>query len=365
MALRVMTLTQMRIEVLLAPDRLGISVAETCRRYGISRDTFYGWRRRYRALGLEGLEPRSKRPRRSPKQTSPHVEDLIVHLRKQHPRWGARKVRAALIRRGLSTPPAVSTVHAILRRHGLVAGRRRRSTSALKRFERAVPNDLWQIDAPCVGLSDGTKAWVIDVLDGHARFAIAALACRRATTTAAWACLEEAIRSYGAPRQLLSDNGLAFSGRLHGREVLFERNLRALGVQLLTSRPRHPQTCGKLERFHQTLKDWLADRGRIESVEQLQEHLDAFRWHYNVERPHESLGQTPPQERYRAREPAAGPHRYAPRSRRAAYLAPESLRRAQLPQAQDRCRGRVCRQAHPRRRRPRRGAGLRWHRTHP
>jgi transposase InsO family protein len=109
------------------------------------------------------------------------------------------------------------------------------------------------VDATCVTLADGSKVWFIDILDHHPRFAIAARACRRATREA-WAYLETAIATYGPPRQLLSDNGLAFTGRRHGRQVLFERNLRALGIQPLTSRPRHPQTCGGLERFHETMK---------------------------------------------------------------------------------------------------------------
>ena len=107
-----------------------------------------------------------------------------------------------------------------------------------------------KIDATQVLLADGTKVWVIDILDDHARFAIAARACHPATTTEAWACMDEAIRTHGAPRQVISDNGLSFTGRRHRREVLFERNLRALGTQPLTSKPRHPQTCGKLERVH-------------------------------------------------------------------------------------------------------------------
>jgi transposase-like protein len=243
-ALKVMTVSQQKLEVLMAPQRLGISVAEVCRRYGISRDTFYEWRRRYRDGGVDGLEELSRRPRTSPSQTAVAVEELVVELRRQRPRWGARKLRAELIRRGLSSPPATSTVHAVLKRNGLIGTRRRRPDSTPTRFERAVPNDLWQVDATCVALADGSKVWVIDILDDHARFAIAARACRRATTTEAWACLEAAIAAHGPPRQLLSDNGLAFTGRRHGRQVLFERNLRALGIQPLTSRPRHPQTCG-------------------------------------------------------------------------------------------------------------------------
>ncbi len=140
------------------------------------------------------------------------------------------------------------------------------------------------------------------MLDDHARFAIAAKATKQATTTAAWECMDEAIRTHGAPRQVISDNGLSFTGRRHRREVLFERNLKALGIQPLTSQPRHPQTCGKLERFHQTLKAWLADRPPAQTIEDLQALLDEFRWHTGVERPHQALQQATPAEIYNATE---------------------------------------------------------------
>jgi transposase InsO family protein len=300
--LKVITLPQLWIEILLAPQRHGLTVTEVCRRYGISRKTYYAYRVRYRAEGVEGLEPRSRRPKSSPRQTPPEVEAMVVELRLARPRWGARKIRADLVRRGLADVPAVSTVHAILRRAGLIGEQSQRRRVALQRFERPVPNDLWQIDATQVALADGSKAWVVDVLDDHARFAIAAKATRHATTTVAWDCMDEAIRIHGAPRQVLSDNGLAFTGRRHKREVLFERNLKALGIQPLTSKPRHPQTCGKLERFHQTLKAWLADQPPAQTIEDLQALLDEFRWHYNVERPHQALQQTTPAEVYAATE---------------------------------------------------------------
>lgn len=306
MQLRVITLSQMWLEILLASDRHGLTVTEVCRRYGISRKTYYAYRARYRAEGLPGLEPRSRRPHGCAHRTPEHVEDLIVALRERHPRWGARKIRAELVRQGLPAVPAASTVHAVLRRSGLVGEQRRRRTAAMHRFVREVPNDLWQIDATQVALADGSRAWIIDILDDHARYAIGALACRRATTSEAWRCIEDAIRAHGVPRQVISDNGLSFTGRRHRREVLFERNLKALGVHTLTSRPRHPQTCGKLERFHQTLKQWLADRPPADSIATLQVLLDEFRWHYNVERPHQALAQTTPADAYDAR-PKAGP----------------------------------------------------------
>ena len=137
----------------------------------------------------------------------------------------------------------------------------RKRPKAYKRFERDVPNDLWQIDATRTHLQDGTEVWIVDALDDHARFLLAARACVSPSTAAAWA-FEEAAARHGMPRQLLSDNGLCFTGRLHGRVVDFERRIRSLGIVLINSGPYHPETLGKLERFHKTMKEWLKDEGR-------------------------------------------------------------------------------------------------------
>ena len=279
MSLRVVTMAELRLEVLLEPERTGQSVAEVCRRRGISRETFYEYKRRYELEGAAGLEPRSRRPTRSPAQIEVELEVRICQLRKHHPRWGARRIRSELRRSGID-PPAVSTIHQVLRRNHLVTDQPRKRPKARKRFEREVPNDLWQIDATKVALADGTEVWVVDALDDHARYLLAARAALRPTTQAAWACFEDAATRHGMPRQLLSDNGLCFTGRLHGRVVDFERRIRSLGIVLINSGPYHPETLGKLERFHKTLKEWLADEGSPRDLPHLQELLDRFRAHY-------------------------------------------------------------------------------------
>ncbi len=298
MSLRVVTMAELRLEVLLEPERTGQSVAEVCRRRGISRETFYEYKRRYELEGAAGLEPRSRRPTRSPAQIDVELEVRICQLRKHHPRWGARRIRSELRRSGID-PPAVSTIHQVLRRNHLVTDQPRKRPKARKRFEREVPNDLWQIDATKVALADGTEVWVVDALDDHARYLLAARAALRPTTQAAWACFEDAATRHGMPRQLLSDNGLCFTGRLHGRVVDFERRIRSLGIVLINSGPYHPETLGKLERFHKTLKEWLADEGSPRDLPHLQELLDRFRAHYNDERPHQAIDDATPAERYR------------------------------------------------------------------
>jgi len=298
MSLRVVTMAELRLEVLLEPERTGQSVAEVCRRRGISRETFYEYKRRYEHEGAAGLEPRSRRPTRSPAQIDLDLEVEICRLRKDHARWGARRIRAELRRSGVD-PPAISTIHQALRRNHLVTDQPRKRPKATKRFEREVPNDLWQIDATRVHLADGTEVWVVDALDDHARYLLAARAVLSPTTEAAWASFEEAATRHGMPRQLLSDNGLCFTGRLHGRVVDFERRIRSLGIVLINSGPYHPETLGKLERFHKTLKEWLADERPPRDLTDLQELLDRFRVHYNDERPHQGIGDATPAERYR------------------------------------------------------------------
>jgi transposase InsO family protein len=298
MALRVVSLKQLKLEVLLEPGRTGDSIAEVCRRRGISRQTYYRYRRRYEAEGASGLEPRPPTPLRPSGRIDPELEALICRLRSGHPKWGARRIRSELERSGRAAP-AISTIHQALRRNNLVTPQPPRRPRAERRFERPFANDLWQIDATRVLLSAGEPAWILDCLDDHARYLLAAFACPGPTGEAAWRCFLAASARYGLPRQLLSDNASSFTGRLYGTTVLFERRLSGLGVELINSRPSHPQTLGKLERFHRTLKDWLSDQPAPSDLPELQALLDRFRIHYNEERPHQGIGDRTPGERYR------------------------------------------------------------------
>ena len=178
MALQVVSMEELKLQVLYEPERTGETVAEVCRRRGISRETFYLYRRRFGEEGLVGLEPRSRRPRVSPGRIAPLLEAEICELRRRHPRWGARRIRAELRRAGIS-PPATSTIHQALRRNHLVAPQPRRRPRADKRFEREAANDLWQIDATQVALAGDEEAWIVDCLDDHARVCLCALACER------------------------------------------------------------------------------------------------------------------------------------------------------------------------------------------
>ncbi|MGI8516242.1 MAG: helix-turn-helix domain-containing protein [Acidimicrobiia bacterium] len=209
--LKVVTMAELRFDVLTEPLRTGETVADVCRRYGISRDTYYRYRRRYLAEGLDGLEDQSRRPKTSPAQIPAEVEIRICEMRRDHPRWGARRIRAELDRAGVEAP-AVSTIHQVLVRNGLVAPQPPRRPRADKRFEREISNDLWQVDATQIPLGDNTKGWAINLLDDHSRYLLACLVGPAATGELAWDAFELAASRYGLPRQVRGCQILCVSG---------------------------------------------------------------------------------------------------------------------------------------------------------
>ena len=285
-----------------------INVAAFCREQGITRDTFYRWRARYRAEGLAGLEPRSSAPRSSPGRTPASVEDAVVALRKQLEGdgldAGAATIQWQLGRRGTKPVPSTATIWRILVRRGFVVPQpQKRPKASLRRFEAAVPNQLWQADVTKWVIATG-QVEILDFLDDHSRLITGCRAVERATTENTWEAFSAAVAAWGLPQGHLSDNGLNFSGRLRGFEVGFEANLRAAGVRPITSRPFHPQTCGKIERFHQTLKRRLRRLPLASDLAELQAQLDSFVAYYNAERPHRGIGRVTPLERWCATPPA-------------------------------------------------------------
>ena len=290
----VLELPEFRLEVVKEALRPGANKSAVALRYGISRATLNRWIQRYEGAGEDGLMPWSRTPFRSPRQIPFDLEDDIFRMRKEHPRWGARRIAAELVRRG-TDPPATSTIHQVLVRNGLLVPRAKKK-KATKRFERERPHELWQIDATAVALSTNQVCWVMDIIDDCSRLLLAARVCPGPTGEAAVECFKEAAAAHGLPRQVLSDNGACFTGRLRRSEVAFERMLAALGVQQIHSRPMHPETVGKLERFHRTMKEWLIDHFPIETPAELQAALDRFKDHYNTERPHQAIGDRVPAE---------------------------------------------------------------------
>jgi transposase InsO family protein len=285
-----------------------INVAAFCRDRNISRDTFYRWRARYQDEGLTGLEPRSTAPKSSPRRTPAPVEDAVVALRKELQEGGldagAATIQWHLGRRGTKPVPAEATIWRILVRRGFVVPQpHKRPKASFRRFEAAVPNELWQADATKWVIATG-QVEILDFLDDHSRLITGCRAVPVATTENTWEAFSAAVAAWGLPQGHLSDNGLNFSGRLRGFEVGFEANLRAAGVRPITSRPFHPQTCGKIERFHQTLKRWLRRQPLAADLAQLQAQLDVFVAYYNEQRPHRGIGRSTPIERWKATPPA-------------------------------------------------------------
>jgi transposase InsO family protein len=295
-----------RLRIAVASEDLNL--AAFCREHGLSRQTFYEWRRRYRAEGLDGLEARSRAPKTNPRQTSTAVEDEIVALRKElidaGLDAGAGTIQWHLGRRGHHKVPSEATIWRVLVRRGFVVPEpRKRPRSAWRRFQASAPNELWQADCIDWVIATGTVK-ILSFLDDHSRIALRSKALSEATSEATWDTFCEATEAWGVPLGQLSDNGLNFSGKLRGFEVHFERQLRAAGVVPKTSRPFHPQTCGKVERFQQTLKKWLRRQPLAADLATLQAQLDRFVGHYNHQRPHRAHGRRTPAEAWAATPPA-------------------------------------------------------------
>lgn len=286
---------------------LELDVKALCSQLGVSRQTFYKYRRRFALEGPAGLVERSRRPHSSPSAVSAEIEEAIVRLRKELVvDNGAQAIAWHLARRPeLGPTPSAATVHRVLVRRGMVVPQpHKRPKSAWCRFEWPRPNDAWQIDATAWALADGREVWIMDLLDDHSRVLVAARVAEGPTATAAWDAFSHAVIDWGIPARVMSDNGLCFTGRFQSRQVDFERQLRSMGIAHLPSSPSHPQTCGKLERSHQTTKRWLRTQPPARDHHELQDQLDAWRQHYNEVRPHRAAGGGTPADRWRASDPA-------------------------------------------------------------
>lgn len=290
-----------KIEFVKLAGAEGVNMAELCRRFEISRTTGYKWLNRFTEGGELGLVDGSRRPLSCPHQSSEEVEQRVVELRQAHPSWGGRKLRRRLQDLGQESVPSASTVTSILRRHDLLnecdgAGQPR----AYQRFEHESPNDLWQMDFKGhFGLSNGTRCHPLTVLDDHSRFGLCLRACENERTETVQTALIEVFRRYGLPRRMLMDNGPPWGDEGGQPWTKFAVWLVQVGVAVSHGRPRHPQTQGKIERWHRTL---IAEVLRDESYEDMQHAqggFDEFRLTYNTQRPHDSLDLGVPSDRYR------------------------------------------------------------------
>jgi transposase InsO family protein len=289
----------------------GANRRQLCRRFGISPKTGYKWLARYAAAAEQGLAQRSRRPARSPRRTHTGLEQRILELRDAHPAWGARKLRKVLQDEAHGLLPAPSTIQAILLRNGRICPQASSQHHAFKRFEHDRPNALWQMDFKGhFALAQG-RCHPLTVLDDHSRFNVCLKACADERAHTVQAALTETFRRYGLPERIAVDNGAPWGDSAEQHYTLLGVWLIRLGVQLSHSRPYHPQTLGKDERFHGTLNRELLSRRRFADLQQAQAAFDPWRECYNLKRPHESLGMQTPVSRYRA-SPRAFPETLPP-----------------------------------------------------
>lgn len=284
----------------------GANRRELCRRFGISPDVGYKWIERWMHGDAE-LTDRSRRPHTSPDRSDPAMEELVLSVRGEHPAWGARKIAARLKHQGIA-PPAVSTVHQILRRHGRVVPPTN-SCAGYQRFEMEAPNLLWQMDFKgWVRMADQACCHPLTIVDDHSRFAVCLTACLNEQGSTVQRQLELTFRHYGLPDAIFVDNGGPWGDSAGSGWTRLGVWLLKLGVDVLHSRPFHPQSRGKNERFHRTLKCEVFALERFRNLAAVQRAFDRWREVYNFERPHEALDQAVPASRYRP-SPRAMPSR--------------------------------------------------------
>ena len=286
----------------------GRTKSEVAREYGVSRRWVITLVQRFLAEGEAGLAPRSRRPRSSPARTPQAVEDEIVALRKDLDRGGHEAGAATIAahleqRHGRHAVPATSTIWRILSARGFVTPQpHKRPKFSYQRFTADAPNERWQLDITHYRLADSSEVEILNILDDHSRLAVASTTRRIFTAGDVDTAFTAAAAQHGDPASLLSDNGAVFTGApRRGGRVALELTCHTRGIRFTHSRPYHPQTCGKVERFHQTVKKWLDRQPRPQTVRQLQTLLDRFRDYYNTVRPHRAVGRRTPEQAYQAR----------------------------------------------------------------
>ncbi|MGB8180682.1 MAG: IS481 family transposase [Acidimicrobiales bacterium] len=310
-----MVVRQMVVDAVLLEGR---SVREVARTYGVSKTLVAKLVQRYKEGGPEALEPRSRAHRTDPNRTLPEFEDRIVELRKELLDYGVDAGAATIqshLARELSQPPSISTIHRVLVRRGFINPQpKKRPKSSYIRFEADQPNEMWQSDFTDWFLTTGRKVQILNFIDDHSRLLIASRAVIAVTGADVMATFLQACENWGTPACVLTDNGAVYNAiSRHGRTA-FECLLDDLGVNYKHSRPYHPQTQGKIERWHSTLKKWL-DKHPASTLRELQRNLDEFVEYYNDVRPHRSRGRITPAAAYGQREKARPgtfrpPHRY-------------------------------------------------------
>jgi transposase InsO family protein len=293
-----------RLEFVLLSNHSSANISQLAQRFGISRTTAYKWIGRYRSKGYSGLADKSRRPHHCPTRTKTVMEQAILQLRDKNPAWGGRKIRR-LLQNVCSESihsmriPSASTITEVLRRYGRLNPHTCEQHKKPLRFEYERPNDLWQMDFKGdVKLSDGTISYPLTILDDHSRFNLCLHSCIDQKLETVQKQLTEVFRKYGLPLSILADNGKPW-GCSHSSLTRLALWLLRLGIRILHSRPYHPQTQGKEERFHRTLKTELLNSRLFANYLRLQTAFDSWRIVYNHQRPHEALDMDTPGCRYK------------------------------------------------------------------
>lgn len=297
--------------IVLSVVEQGLTKAEAARRFGVSWRWVHTLVQRYEAGGQDALEPRSRRPATNPRTTPAAVRERVVTLRRtltaDHLDAGPATIAWHLRNEGIDPPPAISTIRRILTTADLIDPEpKKRPHASLRRFAAEQPNETWQSDFTYWTLADGTNVQILNWLDDHSRYLLSCTAHTVVTGHDVVNTFTTTINTYGPPASTLTDNGTVYTTRLlkDGPRNAFEHLLASLGITQKNGAPYHPQTQGKIERFHQTLKRWLAGRPRPASLADLQAQLDTFADIYNHRRPHRALDRQTPAQAYTARPKA-------------------------------------------------------------
>jgi len=282
----------------------GLTPTQAALRFGTSRRQIHRLLARYKIGGLEALEPRSRRPKTNPRALSAELRNEVIRLRTdllaQGLDAGAASIAWHLGQAGLHTP-ALSTIWRILRAAGLVTPTpSKRPKAYIQRFEAVQPNETWQGDFTHWRLANGSDVEIINWLDDHSRLLLSCTVFKAITGKIVIDTFNECRNTYGTPFSTLTDNGIVYTARFVKGKNGFEYLLSELGIVQKNGSPAHPQTQGKIERFHQTLKKWLSEQERAKDLKELQRQLDEFRTIYNTQRPHKALEMRTPQSSYEA-----------------------------------------------------------------
>jgi transposase InsO family protein len=294
-------MTTLRQEFTALARQDDVNFSALCARFGISRKTGYKWLKRAQMEGLAGLAERSRRPVAMPSQTGATEEERVVSLRLQHPTWGGRKIQRRLADLGHIQVPTPSTITRILHRHGLIGETASANSTPWKRFEHAQPNDLWQMDFKGNFETGQATCHPLTVIDDHSRYNVVLKACLHPNTEQVQQALVDTFRLYGMPVRINTDNGAPWGSPSQVEHGITRLTiwLIQLGIRISHSRPAHPQTNGKDERFHRTLKADVLHGRHFFDLDEVQHEFDRWRVVYNQERPHEGIGLATPSTRYR------------------------------------------------------------------